>query len=252
VETQGTPTSPGRVRLEWQPNAIANRWLQIQVLATTNTGLPNREVYYVGHLQGESGLNPPAPNGLLLVQTPDLTATLPAFGAAGSITNRRDIDKNGLITTADLGLVRASVVAGRFLRLITIPTAGSDGEGVLGSGGGNGGGGGENGDGNGSGGLNDESSLVGFAMMAPLAGMGSKTDTTNAKKSIGPTATSASSLLTAGASSVNLIGAWNQQGSKLSTYPGVDEGSRKSPSTYILDVIFSDDFFSNFDDREMR
>ena len=36
-------------------------------------------------------------------------------------TNRRDIDKNGHITTADLGLVRASAVAGRVLRLITIP-----------------------------------------------------------------------------------------------------------------------------------
>lgn len=38
VETQGTATTPGRVRLQWQPNAIANRWLQIQVLATPNTG----------------------------------------------------------------------------------------------------------------------------------------------------------------------------------------------------------------------
>jgi hypothetical protein len=36
---------------------IANRWLQVRVLANANTGLPSQQTFYVGHLQGEvSGL----------------------------------------------------------------------------------------------------------------------------------------------------------------------------------------------------
>ena len=253
VEAQSTATSPGGVRLQWQPNAIANRWLQIQVLATTNTRLPNREVYSVGHLQGESGLNPPSPNGLLLVQTPGLTATLPAFGAAGSVTNRLDIDKNGLITTADLGLAMASVVAVRFLRLITIPAAGSNEEGALGSGGRNGGGGGEGdgGNGDGGGGGNDNSLLDGFAMMAPPIELGSKSDNLVSLVWNEPEEIGSAVLQPAGANSFSVTGALKPQGSRLSLDQGVEETSRQKSISGTQDVMFTDDFFVGFEDTDL-
>lgn len=183
-----------------------------------------------------------------------MTATLPAFGAAGSTTNRRDIDKNGLITTADLGLVRASVVAGRFLRLITIPAAGSNAEGPLGSGGGNGGGSGGGGADrfvDGTGGGNDDSSLDGLAMMAPPFGLGAKTDNTRATYSGIPAACDPAPLLPAGASDFDAAGPLNAQEAKPSTDLGIEQGSRESAVDGTLDVSLSDDFFASFDDREI-
>ncbi len=253
VETQGTATLLGRVRLQWQPNAISSRWLQIQVLATTNTRLPNRALYSVGHLQSESGLNPPAPNGLLLVQAPGLTATVPAFGAAGSLTNRLDINKNGLITTADLRLVRAIIAAGRFLRLITIAAAGSNEEGALGLGGGNGGGGGggDGGNGDGVGGSNDNSLLDGFAMMAPPVDLASKSENLVSLVRNEPEVIGSAILQPAGANSFPVTGSLKPQGSRLTLDREAEETSRQKSLSGTQDVMFTDDFFVRFEDRDL-
>jgi Bacterial Ig-like domain/Laminin B (Domain IV)/FG-GAP repeat/RTX calcium-binding nonapeptide repeat (4 copies) len=124
--TPGTATSPARVRLEWNDNAIANRWLQIRVFANANTGLAVTEVHYLGHLQGE--VNGAVTGGAFFVTTQDQSAVLP-LGAA-TITTIRDLDKNGFVTTHDLTAVRSSITAGRALRVITIPAAGSTNEGT--------------------------------------------------------------------------------------------------------------------------
>ncbi|MFM8328253.1 MAG: hypothetical protein ACKN9U_25615, partial [Pirellulaceae bacterium] len=44
---------PSRIRLEWGDGLITNRWLQIIVKANANTGLTERNVYYLGHALGE-------------------------------------------------------------------------------------------------------------------------------------------------------------------------------------------------------
>jgi methionine-rich copper-binding protein CopC len=130
--TPGTSSTPARVRIEWDDNAIANRWLQLQVLANANTGLPITQVYYFGHLQGE--VNGTVIGGAFFVTTQDQSAVLP-LGSA-TVTTVRDLDKNGFVTTQDLTTVRNSIIAGRALRVITIPPAGSASEGVVGSSGG--------------------------------------------------------------------------------------------------------------------
>ncbi|MFO0939733.1 MAG: S8 family serine peptidase [Pirellulales bacterium] len=134
--TPATATTPAQVRVEWTNGQIANRWLQIQVLNTTSTGLPVTQVFYTGNLQGE--LNGEVIGSALFVTNADLTKLNPIGGAA-TVTDRRDIDKNRFVLNADGVLVRNSVNAGLSLRLITIPVAGSADEGrVSGGGGGSG------------------------------------------------------------------------------------------------------------------
>ena len=47
-----------RVTLIWADGAIRNRWLQVTVLATDNTGLAANDVFYLGNAVGESGNSP--------------------------------------------------------------------------------------------------------------------------------------------------------------------------------------------------
>ncbi len=132
--TPATATTPAKVRVEWNNGAIANRWLQLQVLNTTQTGLPVTQVFYFGNLQGE--LNGQVLANALFVNNADLAAVNPIGGLA-TVSERRDIDKNRFVLNSDGVLIRNSINAGRSLRLITIPIAGSPEEGrVNGSGGG--------------------------------------------------------------------------------------------------------------------
>jgi hypothetical protein len=117
--------------VEWADNDIRNRWLQIRVLPTANTNLTAQDTYYIGHLQGE--VNGQLLGGGYFVQNSDLNAVLPVSVAA-TVTSNRDVDKSGFILNADLIAVRAAVNGGFSLRNITIPAAGSTGEGEGGTG----------------------------------------------------------------------------------------------------------------------
>jgi len=44
-----------RVKITWADGAILNRWLQVTVLSTANTGLNSPDVFYFGNAVGESG-----------------------------------------------------------------------------------------------------------------------------------------------------------------------------------------------------
>jgi hypothetical protein len=124
--TPGTSTTPARVRLEWANNAIANRWLQIRLLANANTGLVSPEVYYVGHLYGE--VNAALSGGSFTVTTADVTTIRPFVGGQASVSSIYDLDKNGVVGTADITGMRPRV-GSNSLRVITIPPAGSADEG---------------------------------------------------------------------------------------------------------------------------
>ena len=136
--TPGTATTPSRVRLEWENNVIQNRWLQIRVLATGNTGLPNQQTFYVGHLQGEvNGLAVGGTSGTLQVTNADIAGVRSSIGTNALVTSVVDIDKNGLVQNSDVTEVRNGIGI-RQLRLITIPIAGSGQEGAGNGGAGNG------------------------------------------------------------------------------------------------------------------
>lgn len=125
--TPGTDTTAARIRIEWPDNVIANRWLQIRVLKD-NTGLPNTEVYYLGHLQGE--LNGQILGNAYIVSNADLVMVRPLAGGVRPVTDIRDLDKNRVVSNADGVAIRNAIVAGYMLRNITIPVAGSIEEGL--------------------------------------------------------------------------------------------------------------------------
>jgi hypothetical protein len=126
--TAATPSVPGRVRIEWADNAIADRWLQVSLLANANTGLTTRQVYYLGHLLGET--NGAVELGGFLVRTLDVAQIAESIGQSATVGSVLDVNKDGLVRTLDAALAADSI--GRSLRLITIPIGGSSFEGSFG------------------------------------------------------------------------------------------------------------------------
>jgi hypothetical protein len=130
--TPGTSTTPARVRLEWANNAIQNTWLQIIVLANANTGLANREVYYLGHSLGDVDYVGPT----YRVTTNDVALVRAGVSSTPvGISDARDVDKDRRVTTNDVAFVRGLVSNTPQLRAITIPASGSSEEGEGGTGG---------------------------------------------------------------------------------------------------------------------
>lgn len=110
--------SPDRVIIVWADNLIANRWLRITVKANSNTGLSTPEVYYLGHLLGETtGLS----DGVYTVAFADITSIRSSVGQSVDAGNAADIDKNGTVAFADISVMRSNV--GAQLSNITIPAA---------------------------------------------------------------------------------------------------------------------------------
>lgn len=111
-----TAGSPARILILWQAGAIMNRWLRITVLANAVTGLLEPEVYYLGHLLGET-TGPQ--NGAFTVSFADITPIRTEVGQTVDASNIKDIDKNGTVSFADISAMRGNV--GAQLRQVTIP-----------------------------------------------------------------------------------------------------------------------------------
>jgi hypothetical protein len=111
-----TAGTPDRVLIEWPNNSIQNRWLRITVLATSNTGLTEPAVFYVGHLLGET--TGPT-NSTYTVAFGDISPIRAASGQTVNSSSPLDIDKNGTVSFADISAMRPNV--GVQLTNITIP-----------------------------------------------------------------------------------------------------------------------------------
>jgi hypothetical protein len=122
----GSGTIPARIRIEWPDLAIANRWLQVKILANTNTGLNETQVFYIGHLFGEvDGL---VEQGAMRVSMPDMEAIRARVGLSAGVSSPHDINKNGMVSVADIVAVRPLVNTASLLA-IAIPPSGSAEEG---------------------------------------------------------------------------------------------------------------------------
>jgi hypothetical protein len=126
--TPGNATTAARVRLEWANNAIANRWLQIKVLANANTGLTTPQVYYIGHLLGET--NGAVEGTAFRVRGSDTGPLVAAINNLVSVPvdNVFDLNKDGRVRGTDATPAVGAVNA-LLLTRITIPPAGSADEG---------------------------------------------------------------------------------------------------------------------------
>ncbi len=93
--------------------------------ATANTGLPAPEVYYVGHLRGET--TGPSAGVFSVSYAQDLSPIRLNLGTNVNSGSTVDIDKNGLIQFADIVAMRSN--AAQQLTQITIPALGGGGGG---------------------------------------------------------------------------------------------------------------------------
>lgn len=110
------PGQPDRIVIYWPNNTIQNRWLRITVLATFNTGLSEDQVYYLGHLTGETtGLD----DGVYSVTFGDISPIRAQVGQSAAAGSKFDINKDGLVTFSDISAMRSNV--GAQLTNITVP-----------------------------------------------------------------------------------------------------------------------------------
>lgn len=114
---------PSRVVIEWDDNAISNRWLRVSIKANLNTGLSSPATYYLGHLAGET--TGPS-NGYYTVSFADITAIRSSVGQTVNVGSILDVDKSGAVTMADIATVRSHI--GTQLTNIVIPARSQGGQ----------------------------------------------------------------------------------------------------------------------------
>jgi hypothetical protein len=103
------------VSLQWPNNAIEDRWLRVTVQANFDTCLAEPQVFYLGHLRGETG----ATESTYTVAFADITPIRSQVGASVDAGSIADIDKNGIVAFADISAMRSNV--GKQLSNITVP-----------------------------------------------------------------------------------------------------------------------------------
>ena len=112
-----------RVTLTWSDHAIENTWLEVTVLANDNTGLTSPDVFYFGHLAGETGDQPGQAN----VSTVDVLGTRYHLGTStvDSETFRRfDFNLDGVVDELDTQFALSSTdrsLAAPFPNMIPMP-----------------------------------------------------------------------------------------------------------------------------------
>jgi hypothetical protein len=123
VRTGAGTSGSDRVEITWAANAVKNTWLEVQVLATVNTGLSSPDVFFWGNRVGDT--TSPAAGGSFVTNVGGDGAAIVGAAPASSvgITNRLDVNKSNTINVAG---DRAEVVGnspGSLLR-INIGTGG--------------------------------------------------------------------------------------------------------------------------------
>ena len=98
--------NPARIILRWNDNAIKDRWLRVTLKSTEDTGLFKDEVFYAGHLLGETTNTT---TGTYNVSFADIGLIHAARGQTVGIESTLDIDKNGTISLADITAMRDNV-----------------------------------------------------------------------------------------------------------------------------------------------
>lgn len=95
-----------RVTLVWPDDAVRNTWLRVGVRPTSTTNLALGDVFYFGHLAGETGdASSVGPS----VGPADLFQTRGAMStAAVTLTSRHDHNRNGRVDAGDIAITRAN------------------------------------------------------------------------------------------------------------------------------------------------
>jgi RHS repeat-associated protein len=102
----GSGGDPDRIILRWADNDIKNRWLRVTIKSTEDTGLFNDEIFYAGHLLGETT---GASGGTYTVAFADQTPIRNAVGQPATVSSILDINKDGVITFSDVSAVAPNI-----------------------------------------------------------------------------------------------------------------------------------------------
>ena len=108
-----------RIIVTWPNGSITNTWLEVQLLATANTGLAEADVHFWGNKIADSGTSTPATT--FSTTTTDSIQVFATLGAGKPITDLRDYNRDGQVSTTDSLIVFSSL--GSITR-IDIPGAG--------------------------------------------------------------------------------------------------------------------------------
>lgn len=107
-----------RVTIVWPDNAIDQQWLQTTVKANGTTGLNANDVFFFGNAIGETDDS----DFHAIVNLGDVGDIENNFSDLTDIADRYDIDRNGLVNSADADLARDHLTdAGTSLRLLGGP-----------------------------------------------------------------------------------------------------------------------------------
>jgi ELWxxDGT repeat protein len=96
-----------RVKLTWANNAIQDKWLEVQVLATANTGLAAADVHFWGNRRSDSGTSPPAT--IFETSLTDASQVFANLVGVAAITNLRDYNRSGDVSLSDASTVFTSL-----------------------------------------------------------------------------------------------------------------------------------------------
>lgn len=118
-----TGSNPYTVLVTFPDASIFNRWLRLTVKANANTGLALPEVYYLGHLLGETTGLPIGGSVFAVSYAQDIVPIRLAIATSPGSESTVDLDKNGAVQLADIVAMRTN--AARQLSQITVPPPGS-------------------------------------------------------------------------------------------------------------------------------
>ena len=96
-----------RVTLTWPEGAIRNQWLSVTVKANGYTGLAAPDVFYFGNLVGDALTA--GDTASARVTYADLWATRARVPSTVDVTSPHDFNRDGHVSSADLGLSRRNV-----------------------------------------------------------------------------------------------------------------------------------------------
>ena len=113
-----------RVTIIWADNAIEKQWLQVTVLDTVNTGLPEADVFYFGNMPGDATGNG-ATNGFDLLRVRQNYLMPPGEGR----DDTADVTMDGNVNGFDLLAVRQNYL--QSIPMISTPAAAAAGMAAL-------------------------------------------------------------------------------------------------------------------------
>jgi hypothetical protein len=102
-----------RVEITWTQGQIKNQWLEVQVLATANTGLVAADVHFWGNRGGDSGSS--SGPGTFETNSTDASQVFLNIGTGKPITDLRDYNRDGAVNSTDASLVFSNI--GTIVRL---------------------------------------------------------------------------------------------------------------------------------------